>query len=88
MSDENLFNKLLNFDSMITPSIIKIVYYILVVLVILTGVATLFQGGYFTVVGLLYIVLGPLVVRIYCELMIVMFKVNDNLKEINERGKM
>ncbi len=88
MSDENFFSKLLNFDSMITPSIIKIIYYIGVVAVVLSGIALLFQGGPATFGGLIWIVLGPLVVRVYCELLIVMFKVNENLKEINERGKM
>lgn len=88
MSDENFFNKLLSFDSMITPSIIKVIYFILIALSILGGIGLLLQGGVSTVLGLVYIVLGPLVVRIYCELLIVAFKILQNLKEINERGKM
>ncbi len=88
MSDENFFNKLLNFDSMITPTIIKILYYLMVVAVVIMGIMMLFQGGPFTFMGLLYIVLGPLAARIWCELVIVMFKVYENLKEINERGRM
>jgi len=87
MSDENFFNKLLSFDTMITPSIIKIIYFILVALSILGGVILLLQGGVSTILGLVYIVLGPLIIRIYCELLIVVFKILQNLKEINERGK-
>lgn len=88
MSDENFFSKLLTFDDMITPSIIKILYYIGCVLVILGGIFTLFQGGAATFIGLVWIVLGPIAVRIYCELLIVMFKIYQCLKEMNERGRM
>lgn len=88
MSEQNFFTKLLTFDDMITPSIIKIIYYIGVVGAVLGGIGMVFQGGTSTFIGLVWIVLGPLMVRVYCELLIVMFKIYQCLKEMNERGKM
>jgi len=31
------------------------------------------------VLGLIYLIVGPLFVRVYCELLIVIFKMNDTL---------
>ncbi len=88
MSEQNFFTKLLSFDDMITPSIIKIIYYIGMVGAVLGGIGMVFQGGTSTFIGLVWIVFGPLIVRVYCELLIVMFKIYQCLKEMNERGKM
>ena len=79
----------LNFKKMITPMIIKILFWIGVALMILSGLASIisganatFGGGKLVLMGLITIVLGPVIVRIYCELLIVIFSVNDTLTEI------
>ena len=77
-----------SFDAMLTPKIIKIVYYIMLVLVIVTGFGTMFGfgSGGFTfgsfVKGIVGMVVGVLVTRIWCELLIVLFKINENIQQI------
>jgi hypothetical protein len=82
---------LLRFDKMVTPLIIQILFWIGLALSVLFGLVLIFQGltsqyrGGFTVfMGLLYLVVGPIVVRIYCELLIVFFKIHENLVAIKD----
>ena len=76
------------FDTMLTPKIITIVYWILLVVVIITGFGTMFGFGVdgFTfgsfIKGIIGIVIGVLLVRIWCELLIVLFKINENVQKI------
>lgn len=77
----------LAFRTMITPVIIQIIFWIGVAFCVISGLFTMFlgsryggAGGFFT--GLLILILGPVVVRIYCELLIVFFRMNETLTEI------
>lgn len=86
-----MVSKFLNFDKMITPLIIKVLFWIgagLTVILgfiqIIQGMNTSFGGGGIVFSGLLTILLGPLFVRIYCELLIIFFKVNETLSDIKE----
>ena len=83
-------NDLLNFDNMLTPKIITVIYFLSLVAVILAGLFTIFagQGGFLMnlIMGLLTIIFGGLLVRVYCELMIVAFKINENIKRIADKG--
>ena len=76
------FKDVLFFDKMIVPKVIQVIYWILLVLCVIGGIGTMFQS-FFT--GLLILVFGPLMVRIYCELMIVMFKMNEALQDIRNK---
>jgi hypothetical protein len=71
------------FRKMITPTIIQIIFWIGVVLSVLFGLGIMFQGslGAF-IVGLSYVIAGPIVVRIYCELIILLFRIYDVLNDI------
>ena len=75
------------FDKMITPSFIKLLFWIGTVFSVIMGLAMLFQGGMAIIMGLGTIVIGPIVTRIYCELLMVIFKINENLAEINSKIK-
>ncbi|MFC4402548.1 DUF4282 domain-containing protein [Gracilibacillus xinjiangensis] len=86
-----MIQKFLSFDKMITPTIIKVVFWIGLAITVLTGLGTMIAGfnsyygsGFQVFTGLLTIILGPLVIRIYCELLILMFKMNDALQDIRE----
>lgn len=79
----------LNFDKMITPSLIKIGYWIALVGVVLMGLVSLgtgmvssYGGGAAILSGLLILVLGPIIVRIYFELLILAFRIYDVLRDI------
>lgn len=80
----------LKFRKMITPVIIQVLFYVLAGLTALGGlgmmIASPFQrygggvGLFFS--GLVTLVLGPVIVRIYCELLILFFRMNETLTEI------
>jgi len=83
-------NDFLKFDNMITPKIITFVYWLLLLGVLCGGLASMFGGfGGFSIVrfllGLLYMVLGALGARIWCELLIVLFKMNEALQEMRRK---
>lgn len=82
--------EMLFFDAMLTPKIITFIYWLLLLVVLISGVSAMFAGyggsfvgKFFT--GLLIIVGGGVGVRIWCELLIVMFKIHENLKKIADR---
>jgi hypothetical protein len=81
----------INFKKMITPMIIQVLFWVGAVLSILGGLVTMATsfgryggGGAQFLGGLLVIVLGPVVVRIYCELLILFFRMNETLSEIKD----
>ena len=77
----------LRFKKMITPIIIQILFWIGVVvcviggiLQIVSGVSTPYGGGGSIVfMGILLLLLGPILVRVGCELIIVLFNIHDML---------
>lgn len=79
----------LTFDEMATPKIITLVYWLLLASVVLWGLKTMFGGYGFSFgaifQGLLTIVFGALAVRIWCELLIVLFKMNEALQELRKK---
>ncbi len=80
-------NDFLSFRTMITPIIIQIVFWIGVALCFIFGLALLvvgstYYGGGGPVWGLLVILFGPVLVRIYCEVFIILFRINETLTEI------
>jgi len=81
---EKWLKKAVGFDTMITPFIIKIVFWIGVIGCVVGGIGMFFSGAG-VVSGLLCIFLGPLAVRIYCELIMVIFKIFEALKQIEEK---
>ena len=71
----------LKFRKMITPIVIQILFWIGVVVVVILGIIGLSEDF---LSGILMIIFGPLAVRIYAELLMVIFKMNDWLGEISE----
>lgn len=69
----------LAFRKMLTPIIIQIVFWLGLVVCVLGGLATLIGGS---LSGLVLLVLGPIAVRIYCEILILVFRMNDTLTDI------
>lgn len=73
-------NELLNFDSMVTPKFISVFYWLLLLFVLVSGLGALFTGS--CLAGILGIVIGAIGVRVWCELLIVVFKIHKNIKRI------
>ena len=88
-----------NFDTFITPSIVKIVYVIATVLVALltiglaiSGLTTMFRGGGGIILGLLLIVASPVIglvylafVRMSLELYYAVIRLSE---DVHHRGRM
>lgn len=74
---------LLFFNRFITPSIITFIYWLSIIGFVCGGIFTIFAGQ--ILYGLVGIVLGVLGARIYCEIMMVIFKNNEYLRKISEK---
>lgn len=86
------FKDFSNFKFFITPTFIKIIFWIGVVLCVLGGLAMMiggagsrYGGGTAVFMGLLYIIIGPIFCRIYCEILIIIFKINESLEDIKKK---
>ena len=74
----------LKFETMITPFVIQVIFWLAVVVLIIAGVVQIVasEGGGGIITGLATIILGPILARIYCEIIIVFFRINDHLRAI------
>ncbi len=92
------FRSLVDFDKMITPVLIKILFYISMAVAIIGGVVVFFGGIIRAfqegsigpalggiIGGPLVIILGILIARVYSELMIVVFQIHQNLVAIKNK---
>jgi hypothetical protein len=78
------------FRTMVTPVINQILFWIGALLCLVVGAimviygATHFEAGQAQYLwkGILLFALGPLGVRIYCEILIIFFRINETLTEI------
>ena len=72
-------NEFLTFRKMITPVIIQILFWVGVAVAVIGGIVGLARGD---VSGIFMILLGPVLVRIYCEILIVMFRILEGIQQI------
>ena len=70
---------LLVVDKMITPTVINVLYWILCAFVILGGIFSIIGGQFLAIIAIPF---GLLYIRVMCELMVVMFKINANVDKI------
>jgi Domain of unknown function (DUF4282) len=84
-------NDFLAFRRMITPIIIQIIFWIFAIGFFIGGIVTIAtsdDGGAAQIVsGIFLIILGPLFVRIACEMVILFFRMNETLTEIKNNTK-
>jgi hypothetical protein len=75
-------NEYLSFRKMITPLLIQVFFWIGVVVAVISALVMMVKGSFF--VGLVALVVGPLIVRIECELLILLFRMYDELASIRQ----
>lgn len=86
----------LYFETMVTPKIITLIYWVLLGCSAIAGLVLLSKGfgvmkysgfaGFGMIIAApILAVLSALVARIYCEIMIVLFKINEALQDIRHR---
>ena len=76
----------LSFDKLITPTLVRVLFWLSLIGVILTAFTDMFEGHFW--LGLLLLVLGPVGVRIYCEVIIVVFQISNTLTEIRDEQRL
>lgn len=87
---------LFRFDAMVTPKIITFLYWLMLAGAAVFGLAVLVKGfgtmrysgfaGFGMIVAApILAVLWALLARIYCEIMIVLFKINEALQDIRSK---
>ena len=91
--------RFLSFETMIAPSLIRFIYFAGLVCIAVSAVIMLFGGlaalrysvasgiGTIIMAGVVT-VLGTVIWRFYCELMILLFRIYDRLTEIRDQGAM
>jgi hypothetical protein len=75
-------NDFLSFRKMITPVFIQVIFWIAVVMCVISALMAMAQGGVAIIAGLIFLIIGPFIARIYCELLIIMFRIYDELVAI------
>lgn len=86
--------KFLKFERMITPLIIQLIFWIGFLGSILGGISLIGfgfiaqSGDWMQIVGgVLSILIGPIIIRVYCEILIVVFKMQGALIDIRDLMK-
>jgi hypothetical protein len=89
------FKDFLSFRTMITLTIMQILYGVGAALITLFGLISMFRsnseygsylpGGFFA--GLLIIIIGNVFWRVWCEIIIVLFRINKTLTNIDANTK-
>jgi hypothetical protein len=69
----------LAFRKFVTPLVIVILFWLGVIGAVISAFGMMSQGGIYILAGLVWLVAGPLLVRIYCELLILLFRIYDEL---------
>jgi predicted membrane channel-forming protein YqfA (hemolysin III family) len=93
------FRDLFQWERFITPSIIKIFYWLAVGISVLFGLSGVISGlalmahtffyGLFTIAAsLIGLVIGVIFARIISEFVLIMFRINEHLGAIRQRGQM
>ena len=93
------FRDLFQWERFITPSIIKIFYWLAVGISVLIGLSGIFSGllliaanpfaGIFWILAsLIGVLIGVIFARIMAEFVLIMFRINEHLGAIRNRGQM
>lgn len=78
--------KFFRFERMVTPFIIQVLFWFGVIGSILGGIFMMLGDNGFggVLMGLLVILFGPIVIRIYCEILIIAFKILGLLVDVRD----
>ncbi len=90
--DSGIVKKMLDFEHMITPSLVKVLYLLLLGIIVLTGLYNIFWADYYfmggramaIVIGIAWLIIGPIILRVICEGILVAFKILENLKRLRK----
>ena len=75
------------FKGMLTPKIIAFVYWLALAASLAAGIAAIGQRSMGVWPGVGIMVGGPIIARIGCELLIVLFKVEEHLRQLLDEAR-
>ena len=79
-----MIKALLRFNILITPKLIEVIFWLGCLVCLFSGIFTIVKQNRY-LVGIQIIILGPLVLRIIAENLMIFFKINENLNAIKEK---
>jgi putative Mn2+ efflux pump MntP len=86
--EQPLAQKVLFFNEMLTPSLIRAAYWLCLLAILWTGLGQMFAGGFSNFLeGIVYIVTGAILARVGAELIILFFKLNENMEQVASNTK-
>jgi len=78
-------NYIFYLEEMVTPKLLTVFYWILLFAFITKGIGDIFEGDFWR--GLVWVVGGSLASRVACELVVVLFRINETLHVISDNTK-
>ena len=92
------FRDLFQWDRFITPTIIKTFYWLVMLLIVLSGISGIFTGlaamaispfgGFILVLSsIVSVVVGIVFSRIIAEFILIVFRINEHLGAIRDQGQ-
>ena len=83
--NEPMAQKVLFFNEMLTPSLIRLAYWLCLLAVVWTGLGYMFAGGFASFIeGIAFIATGAILARVGAELVILLFKLNENMEQVTK----
>ena len=85
---EPLAQKVLFLNEMLTPSLIRIAYWLCLAGVVWNGLGHMFSGGFSNFIeGIAFIATGAILARVVAELVILLFRLNENMEMVANNTK-
>lgn len=75
----------LTFRTFMTPMLIQIIFWLGVISAVIFGLVAMTQDEFGVGPGLAIVLLGPVVVRIYAELLLLSFRLYDAVKDVRDK---
>ena len=72
------------FDEMLMPKLITFIYWLILIGVVLSSLSMMVSDS--VIGGLLGFLFGTIGARLSCELMIVLFKINENIQKMADKN--
>lgn len=79
------FKEFSTFRFFITPVFMQIIFWIGVGVIAVFSIRMMTFGGSFVLMGFIYLIVGPIFWRVLCESLIILFRIHNNLEEINRK---
>lgn len=71
------------FDRLIVPQVITVLYWLALAWVVISGLAAIFHGHFLR--GLFAIIFGAIASRVWSEVLVVLFKINEGIQRLADK---